>query len=163
MAEPEDTEAEEKPKRSKKPLMIGVLLALILGGGGFFAVWSGMILAPELQDEMAADDADPGAPIPDVVYIPIQPLIVNIGSDGSARFLRFQAQLEVKPAAADDVTALLPRVTDVLNSYLRAVDLAELEKKTALVRLRAQMLRRVQVVIGEGRVRDLLIMEFVIN
>jgi len=32
-----------------------------------------------------------------------------------------------------------------------------------LLRLRSQMLRRVQVVTGEGRVRDLLIMEFVLN
>jgi flagellar FliL protein len=29
--------------------------------------------------------------------------------------------------------------------------------------LRAQMLRRVQIVAGEGRIRDLLIMEFVLS
>jgi flagellar FliL protein len=32
-----------------------------------------------------------------------------------------------------------------------------------MARLRAQMLRRIQVVTGEGRVRDLLITEFVLN
>ena len=31
------------------------------------------------------------------------------------------------------------------------------------VRLRGQMLRRVQLVVGDGRVNDLLIMEFVLN
>ena len=50
----------------------------------------------------------------------------------------------------------MPRILDVLNSYLRAVELADLEDPSAMVRLRAQMLRRVQIVTGEGRVRDLL-------
>ena len=58
---------------------------------------------------------------------------------------------------------LLPRILDVLNGYLRAVETADLENPSALVKLRAQMLRRVQIVTGEGRVRDLLVTEFVLN
>jgi len=75
----------------------------------------------------------------------------------------FTAQLEVDPTYTQEVTDLIPRIVDVLNGYLRAVDLSELEDPTSLIRLRAQMLRRVQVVVGEGRVRDILIMEFVLN
>ena len=50
----------------------------------------------------------------------------------------------------------MPRVLDVLNTYLRAVEVRDLEEPASLARLRAQMLRRIQVVTGEGRVRDLL-------
>jgi flagellar protein FliL len=57
----------------------------------------------------------------------------------------------------------MPRIVDVLNGYLRAVEVREFEDPAALVRLRAQMLRRVQIVTGEGRVRDLLVTEFVLN
>jgi flagellar FliL protein len=57
----------------------------------------------------------------------------------------------------------MPRVLDVLNSYLRAVEVAELEDPAALVTLRAQMLRRIQLVTGPDRVRDVLITEFVLN
>ena len=49
------------------------------------------------------------------------------------------------------------------NSYLRALELRDLEDPSALTRLRAQMLRRVQVVAGPERVNDLLVMEFVLN
>ena len=63
----------------------------------------------------------------------------------------------------DEVETVLPRVTDVLNSYLRALELDDLRDPLALTRLRAQMLRRIQVVVGKERVRDLLIMEFVLN
>jgi flagellar FliL protein len=58
---------------------------------------------------------------------------------------------------------LMPRILDVLNTYLRAVDVRDLEQPAAIARLRAQMLRRIQVVTGEGRVRDLLITEFILN
>ncbi len=163
MAESEEPDQEEPPKRSKKPLLIGVVLGLVLGGGGFYAVWSGLILAPAVETEMTEMAEDPSSPLPDVVFVPIPPLVVNLGSGSSARHLRFRAELEVKRKAEDEVIAVLPRVTDVLNGYLRAVDISALEQRTALIRLRAQMLRRVQVVTGEGRVRDLLIMEFVIN
>ena len=57
----------------------------------------------------------------------------------------------------------MPRVLDVLNTYLRAVEVRDLEEPSSLVKLRAQMLRRVQVVTGEGKVRDLLITEFVLG
>jgi flagellar FliL protein len=90
-------------------------------------------------------------------------MIISIGRGGLARHLRFEAQLEVDPARASEVTTLMPRVVDVLNGYLRAVDVSDLEDPASLVRLRAQMLRRVQIVTGEGAVRDLLVMEFVVN
>jgi flagellar FliL protein len=54
-------------------------------------------------------------------------------------------------------------VVDVLNGYLRALEPREIEDPAALMRIRAQMLRRVQVVAGGDRVRDLLVMEFVVN
>ena len=62
-----------------------------------------------------------------------------------------------------DVEAIKPRIIDVLNGYLRAVRVSDLEDPTVLIKLRSQMLRRVQVVTGPGYVRDLLIMEFVLN
>ncbi len=138
------------------------MLAVLLGGGGFYAVWSGLILGQDSSHESEVEPIAQGA-LPDVLFLPVQPLVINLGGNGQNRHLRFQAQLEVNKTAVDDVTLMLPRVVDVLNGYLRAVDISELENPAALVRLRAQMLRRIQVVTGEGRVRDLLIMEFVLN
>jgi len=148
-------------KSGLKGMMIGVVLAILLGGGGFYAVWSGLVLAPPDQNEAPPVADVPG--MPNIAFVPIAPFLVSIGPGANARHLRFQAQLEVGKAHVADVTMLLPRVVDVLNSYLRAIEPAELEQPGALTRLRAQMLRRAQLVTGEGRVRDLLIMEFVLN
>lgn len=157
-----DTAApEEAPKKkSKLPLLIGLVLGLLLGGGGFYAVWSGMILAPPVEEH--AEEQAPGA-LPDIAFVPIDPVVVALGPAAGGRHLKFTSQLEVAKAHANEVALLVPRILDVLNSYLRAVPPEQIEDPGAMTRIRAQMLRRVQIVTGEGRVRDLLITEFVMN
>ena len=151
--------AEAKPKRSKMGLLIGVALALAGAGGGYFAVQSGLILSPPAPEPTAAEIEA----LPEVGFVPIEPLTISLGRESGNRHLKFSAQLEVASGYEADVQKVLPRVVDVLNGYLRAVDIAELEDPSALTRLRAQMLRRIQIVTGGGRVRALLIMEFVRN
>ena len=161
MSEPEPEEDESPKKKSKLPLLIGLVLALAGGGGGFYATWSGMILGPE-SAEHAEEEAYPDA-VPDVAFVPVDPMVVSLNSASRSKHLKFRAELEVPVAFQPDVEKLLPRVIDVLNGYLRALEVADLEDPSALTRLRSQMLRRVQIVTGQGRVNDLLIMEFVLN
>ena len=154
---------EEAPhKKSKKGLVIGLAGALLLGGGGFYATYAGLIgghSAPEAEEEHIVEAAE----LPAISFVELDPLVVSLGTNARNRHLRFRASLEVEPAYEEDVIKLKPRVVDVLNAYLRAVDMAMLEDPHSLVKLRAQMLRRIQLVTGEGRVRNLLILEFVLN
>jgi flagellar FliL protein len=160
MATAEATVEEAPKKRSKKPLLIGLVLALVLGGGGFYATFSGMILGG--GEEHATEEHVPG-PLTGVAFVPLETIVISLAPDSGSKHLRFTAQLEVVESATADVTTLTPRILDVINSYLRAIDTASIEDPQAMARLRAQMLRRIQVVTGEGRVRDLLITEFVLN
>jgi flagellar FliL protein len=159
----DETEIEgDPPKKSKMPLILGLILALLGGGGGFYATWSGMILGPGDDSHEVAEE-EVKNPFADIVFVEIDPMVISVDATPERKLLRFRAQLEVPKDYQDDVTKLLPRVVDVLNSYLRALEVADLEDQAALTRLRAQMLRRVQVVTGQGRVNDFLIMEFVLT
>ena len=156
-----DTNVDEvPPTRSKKPLLIGLVLAILLGGGGFYATWSGLILGASA--DTPHEEAGP-SPLSGIAFVPLETLVISLGPDSRSEHLRFSAQVEVVEQAAADVALLAPRIMDVLNSYLRAIDTADIENPAAMARLRAQMLRRIQIVTGEGRVRDLLITEFVLN
>ncbi|MEP0209263.1 MAG: flagellar basal body-associated FliL family protein [Paracoccaceae bacterium] len=155
-------ETEEPPKSSKLPLVLGLVAAIAGGGGGFFATYSGMLFAPEPQEDNKAE-IPPIAPIPNVTFVEIEPMTISLGRGNSTRHLRFRANLEVPAEYQTDVEKLLPRVMDVLNGYLRALTLDDFERAEALPRLRAQMLRRIQIVTGKGRVNDFLIMEFVLS
>lgn len=158
-------DATDKPRKSSRlPLIIGLFLAIAGGAGGFFAVRLGVV---DMVLKAGADPTDETAAQPpglrDVVYLALDPMIINLPPGSDRDLLLFSAQLEVEPAFRMDVETLIPRIVDVLNGYLRALDLKDLEDPASLNRIRAQLLRRVQVVVGEGRVRDLLIMEFVLN
>lgn len=156
MSEPDPPAAEGKPKRGMMPVLIGIGLAVLLGGAGFFATHSGLIggQAPAPQAEVPKD-------LPDIAFLPIEPVTVSLPGSGGQRNLRFTAQIEVVRPHAEEVQVLMPRIVDVLNGYLRAVEPASLQQAGALARVRAQLLRRIQIVTGEGRVRDLLVTEFI--
>lgn len=152
----------EAKKSSKLPLILGIVAALAGGGGGFYAAFSGLILGSESPPQEAEGNHKPDA-MPDVAFVAVEPMTVSLNPASQARHLRFRAELEVPSEYAPDVETLLPRVVDVMNGYLRAVETKDLENAAALTRIRAQLLRRVQIVAGPGRVNDLLIMEFVLN
>lgn len=161
MSEPETPDEDAPAKKSKLPMILGLVLGLLGAGGGFFAAWSGMILGGEsTKAEASEKEVDPKD---EVAFVPVDPLTISLGSSSSVKHLRFRADLEVPAIYKADVKKVMPRVVDVLNSYLRALEPADLEQNAALPRLRAQMLRRVQVVLGPDRVNDLLVMEFVLN
>lgn len=149
--------------KSKLPMLIGGLLAILLGGAGFYAVYSGLVLGHGEAAQTTAHETVVPADFPPVAFVTIQPIMVSVSRTDPERFLRFEGNLEVDPAHAAEVELLMPRIMDVMNSYLRAVELQDLRDPAALLRLRAQMLRRVQVVTGEGRVRDLLVTTFLLS
>lgn len=161
MADEDDSPTEEDaPKKKGGGLLFGIIGAVVLGGAGFAAVYMGLVggsAEPEKQAMVAV------APLPDVNFLEMDDIIVSLGKNASAKHLRFRGHLEIDPTYREDVTLLMPRVYDVLNTFLRAVDEKEIARPSSLIKLRAQMLRRVQIVTGEGRVRDLLITEFVLN
>ncbi len=157
------SEAPAEPAKSKKlPIILGLILALAGAGGGFYAVSSGL-LASHHEAEKHAQAAEPVDDLPEIGFVEIPPILISLASGRSVQHLRFRAQLEVADGYQSDIELVQPRIVDVLNSYLRALDLTDLKDPMALTRLRAQMLRRVQIVAGKGRVRDLLIMEFVLD
>jgi flagellar FliL protein len=158
LAEPVTPQDAAPKNKSKLPMILGAVLFLCLAGGGFYAVYSGLILAPATEARPKGD-----AEMAAVAFVPIPSVTISLGKSEENHHLRFTSQLEVAKDKEHEVADLVPRILDVLNGYLRAVELTELEDPDALVRLRSQMLRRIQIVTGEGRVRDLLVTEFVLD
>lgn len=158
-------EAEVPKKAGKKGLMVGVILALAGAAGGYVLTTSGMLpfgATPEAAEIRDEKKNNPPKALPDVGFIDLPPVIVSVNASQS-RHLKFHAQLEVNAAYISDVNKMQPRIMDVLNGYLRAVEISDLEDSLALMRIRGHLLRRIEIVVGEGRVRDVLVMEFVLN
>jgi len=173
------TEIADRAAPSRLPLLIGLVLAIAGGAAGFHAVRAGLLpVGPGVTGQEAAAATAVAAGTGDggngvaaqepvdfshLVYVPVEPLVISFADGGRSRHLRFRAELEVPEDAAREVARVMPRIVDVLNTYLRALRISDLEESASLPRLRAQMLRRVQAVVGRKRVNDLLVMEFVLN
>lgn len=164
MAATEAVDEDAPKKAGKMGLIIALVMALVAGGGGFYAAFSGLLpFGAAAQSDEASGANAPLKPIAKTEFIPLDPLIVSIRSSSKYRLLRFTGQLEVAPEHAADIETLKPRIVDVMNTYLNALEARHFEDPVAMMKLRAQMLRRVQIVTGDGRVKDLLIMEFVLQ
>lgn len=170
---PDPALEEEPPKKKSKALLFGLIGAVLLGGGAFYGVYSGMVPLPFGDDgakgaEAMADKNDEKDHFSDpatlaAAFVPMEEMIISLGPTAQAKHLKVQVSIEVEPGKELDVQTISPRIVDVLNTYLRALDEADIENPRSMIRMRAQMLRRVRLVAPEGSVRDVLIQQFVLN
>ena len=160
----EGTDSQPKPAKSSKLILISVVLLLLGIIGGFASTYLGLINPAGHEDEHAADiEVDGQEPFPELEFVELDPLIITLGTLDSPRHLRFKANLQIKLGEKQNVVKLMPRIMDLLNGYLRAIDTEDLQSATGLIRVRSQMLRRVQLITGDDRVTDLLISEFILS
>jgi flagellar FliL protein len=145
-AKPEAADAAPPPAKSKKMLIIIVaaVLVLVLGGAGaFFFMSKKHADAEEGGEEAAAAKAPPpkaaapALPATPPVYLPMDPMVVNLADPGGERVAQIGITLEVVDAkASDTVKAYLPTIRSsvlMLISQRTADNLLTPEGKDKLV------------------------------
>jgi len=150
--------------KSKKMLMIGapVLLLLLAGGGagGYFFLIKG-----HGGKEKTAKVEEAALTPPLVAFSDMQDILVNIQSaDGTPAYLKLGLSLELdddKEKAA--ITPLMPRVTDQFQAYLRELRVDDLKGSAGVLRLKEELLRRVNVAAAPYHVRDVLLKEMIVQ
>lgn len=159
-ADAPNTKEKLHKKKGLMPILIGMIGALALGGGGFYAIYSGLILSGQDKADAQSARSEP-KPLP--TYLAIEQLTLSLAAPSGAEHLRLSAHVEIADGRLSEAEAYRPRFLSVINTYLRAVEPSDLREATALIRLRAQILRRLQMVAGADLVDDFLITEFILN
>jgi len=150
---------------NKKLLMIaggGLLLLLLVGGGGlYFFVFSG----PSEPVKTTAGIPDMPATPPQVAYYDVPDLIVNIQSaDGTPVYLKLSLALELYTNDEKaGIQALIPRIVDQFQGYLRELRSDDLKGSAGVMRVKEELLRRTNVAAAPYRVRDVLLKEMIIQ
>src|SRR5580698_985864 len=164
------TEGEAKQGFVKKLLgnrmmlmVIAAALVLVIGGGAgsyFFLFRS----APAQQ--MTADAAPqiPAVP-PQVSFFDVPDILVNVQSaDGSPAYLKLSLSLELDAdAEKPGIQVLMPRLVDQFQSYLRELRLDDLKGSAGVLRIKEELLRRVNAAAAPYKVRDVLLKEMIIQ
>jgi len=153
----------EKPKKGKG-LLFGLVAAVLLGGGGGFAAYSGMINIPGLSPkaESHGESVSSHSASTKAAYVQLDPIVVDFGRGGRAGRLRVSLAVETTPTHEGAVTDRKYRIVDTLYSFLRAVNEDDLRDPSKTDLLRSRILRRVLLETPPGMVSDVLISEFVI-
>ena len=188
-AEGEDGAAAGKKKPPLKMLIIaGAAAVLVLGGGGGAAF---MFLKPKPAATEAGAHAEKpkkpkkkegghgkgegGAPDaaaatvkegPDGVYFYTLPdIVVNMQTaDGRPTFLKLKLTFELPDEeAADVLNPNMPRLQDMLQTFLRELRPEDLQGSQGSYQLRMEILRRVNLVAAPTKVNAVLIEEMLIN
>ena len=161
--------AEAAPKKgfrkflTKKILMIAVpALALVLGGGGAGAYF--FLFKADESHEAKHEEEVPLTP-PKVAFSDMQDILVNIqSSDGTPAYLKLGVSLELEDEEQKvALEPLMPRITDQFQAYLRELRLDDLKGSAGVLRLKEELLRRVNVAAAPYKVRDVLLKEMIIQ
>jgi flagellar FliL protein len=165
---PEGEAADAAPKKglgrflTKKMLIIAVpALLLVIGGGGAGAYF---FLFKKSADQQAKADEVPLTP-PKVAFSDMQDILVNIQSnDGTPAYLKLGVSLELEDDAQKAaLQPLMPRITDQFQAYLRELRLDDLKGSAGVLRLKEELLRRVNVAAAPYKVRDVLLKEMIVQ
>lgn len=167
MSEAEEVSAETEAKKPSriKALVLTAASALALGGAAAGAAY---FLAPGAQQcapQFAAEGQTGGVAMlaPDVIFINLEPLVISLGPDAKSKYLKISLSLETTKSHEKVISQLSPRIRDTLNTYLRAVAEEDLVRPSSMTRLRAQMLRRLQLAAPGATISDILITDFVLS
>ncbi|HXL98930.1 MAG TPA: flagellar basal body-associated FliL family protein [Rhizomicrobium sp.] len=150
---------------NKKLLLIGGGGALVLllgsGAGLYFFVFSGH----GAQNKVAAAAAPVPIVPPQVAFYDVPDIVVNIqNADATPAYLKLSVALEI--ATADEkagLQALMPRIVDQFQSYLRELRVDDLHGSAGVLRLKEELLRRVKVSAAPYPVRDVLLKEMIVQ
>ena len=149
--------------KSKKVLMILLPALLLVAGGGGAGAWFFLSKKSD-KAEMAKAEEVPLTP-PKVAFSDMQDILVNIqSSDGTPAYLKLSVSLELddeEHKAA--IQPLMPRITDQFQAYLRELRLDDLKGSAGVLRLKEELLRRVNVAAAPYHVRDVLLKEMIVQ
>ncbi len=168
-AEAQGAEGEAAPKKglkkflTRKILMIAVpALLLVLGGGGAGAYF--LVLKSHDADKAKLADAPPLTP-PQVAFSDVPDILVNIQSnDGTPAYLKLSLSLEMdNDLEKTGMTALMPRLVDQFQSYLRELRIDDLKGSEGVLRLKEELLRRVNAAAAPYKVRDVLLKQMIVQ
>jgi flagellar FliL protein len=125
--------------------------------------------APEKNPEEAAAEnvqtKPANLPPAEAVFFDIPDIIVNIQTpDASPAFLKLSVSLELDKAEAKQaVEPVLPRVIDQFQSYLRELRVEDVRGSAGVMRLKEELLRRVNLAVAPTPVRDVLLKEMIVQ
>ncbi len=157
-----------KPKGGKQKLLLLAGAPLLLAGA-LAALWFTGVLPGLLgmgKKPMPTEAADqPAMPPKPPVFVDLPEMVANLNAGARhTAFVKLHARLEV--ARAEDqaaITAAMPRLQDLFQTYLRETRPEELRGSAGTWRLREELIARANIAASPAHVTDVLFTEMLVQ
>jgi flagellar FliL protein len=158
----EATDVPAKKGGKGKLILLAVPVVLLLAGAGLW--FSGVLphlLGMDKHEEHAAEAAKPVLP----TYLDVPEMVANLNSNAhKPSYIKLVTRIEIpKPEDAEKVKAALPRLQDIMQTYLREMRPEELRGSAGTYRLREELLVRVNAAVAPAKVSDVLFTQMLVQ
>jgi len=162
-----DMEIEATPRGglNGKKLVLFIILPILLIFGGLAGAYFTGLLDPLLGHAEVAEE-EHQEPAPMTVFYDLPQMLVNLNTGGGRKnnYLKISISLELTSQEAGvELEALLPRVVDNFQVYLRELRVEDLRGSAGVQRLREELLMRVNAAVHPIEVRDVLFKEMLVQ
>ena len=156
--------AEAPPKKGKRKLIIMVAApaVLLLSVGG---LWFSGILPHALGMNKHEEHAEEVAKVVPPSYVDVPDMIANLNSTNhKPSYVKMSARVEVpKPEDAEKIKAALPRLQDMMQTYLREMRPEEFRGSAGTYRLREELLVRANAAVAPAKISDVLFTQMLVQ
>lgn len=96
--------------------------------------------------------------------IEFKPFIANLGDGGGKRFLKLTMSVEADtPQLAAEINQKMPQIRDIILMLLTSLSYDDISTLDGKLRLRGQMLNRINTQLSSGKIRNIYFSEFVVQ
>lgn len=147
------------------------MMGLLMLGGASLVSSFGLVylLTPQKAAEAAAcaptESAETVAPViqADQTYVPLEEMLITVGSSPANRYLKLNISVITTGPNTTAIKDAEPVLIDAFNTYLRSIELKDFEDPGFYPRMREQLARRAELVLGSGVSNGVLITEFLLR
>ena len=136
-----------------------------IGAGVYFFVLATPAVDPAVAEAESVKTQKDKLPPEEAAFLEIPDIIVNIQTpDTTAAYLKLSVSLELeKKEDKDKVEPVMPRIVDQFQGYLRELRVEDIRGSAGVMRLKEELLRRVNLAASPTPVRDVLLKEMIVQ
>lgn len=166
----EDGAEEDAPAKKKK--LSGKVLVLFIGAPALLLVIVAAVLFLFVfnggDDEMVAEGEEPAidlAQSDEPIYYDLPEMVVNLdNSGGQAVYLKLKVALEVSVEDPQEILdPIMPRIIDRFQVFLRQLRPEDLQGSASMLKLKQELLRRINLAASPLEIDDVLFHEMVVQ
>jgi flagellar FliL protein len=142
-----------------------VLVVGVAAGAYFSGLLDPLLKGSKTQEKKVETEEEKPKEVQAAVFYDLPEILVNLNTVGRKQsFLKIRVSLELENALeVSKIEQVMPRIIDDFQVYLRELRVEDLQGSAGMLRLREELLSRVNAAVKPAKVNDVLFKEMLVQ